>query len=305
MARPSSDAAMPTLRQVLARVHMRLILFAVLMAGVTLTITGVLVIRGYADRNLALIARTVAYTVEPALVFEDMEAARRGIGAVAASESVHRVDVRDGDGRLLVQWQRPGGGVMAVVEGAIARLVAPSPAISEIRRGDRLIARVGVYGGAEGLGRFILSGLATALACLVLTLVATWTLARRLQRDVTDPLGRIAEVAHAVSADRQFDRRAPTSYIQEVDQLGRDFNALLDELRDWHSGVLSHNRMLERQATRDALTGLGNRTMFEDALPAAIAQADAKRASFAIVYIDVNRFKAVNDICGHPFGCKQ
>ncbi|WP_218647344.1 diguanylate cyclase domain-containing protein [Sphingobium lactosutens] len=298
----SSQPAMPTLRQVLARVHMRLILCAVLMAGVTLMVTGVLVIRGYADRNLALIARTVAYTVEPALVFDDMDAARRGMAAVAASESVHRVDVRDGRGRLLVEWRRPSAGVMTVIERGIAELVAPSPARADVRRGSILVAQVRVYGGADGLGRFILSGVATALACLVLTLLATWTLARRLQRDVTEPLAHIAEVAHAVRADRQFDRRVPTSDIHEVDQLGRDFNALMDELRDWHRGVVSHNRMLERQATRDTLTGLGNRAMFEQALPATIAQADRDRTPFAVFYIDVNRFKQVNDTHGHDAG---
>jgi diguanylate cyclase (GGDEF)-like protein len=60
--------------------------------------------------------------------------------------------------------------------------------------------------------------------------------------------------------------------------------------------------MLEQQATRDALTGLGNRAMFERALPATIAQADALNLPFAILYLDVNRFKPVNDTYGHDAG---
>ena len=147
---------------------------------------------------------------------------------------------------MLVEWQRPDEGVIAAAERGVANLVAPSPAMANIQRGRDVIAQVRIYGGADGLGRFILSGLATALACLVLTLIATWTLSRRLQRDVTEPLGRIADVAHAVRADRQFDRRVPTSDIQEVDQLDRDFNALLDELHDWHNGIITRNRMLGR-----------------------------------------------------------
>ncbi|WP_218036697.1 diguanylate cyclase [Sphingobium sp. EM0848] len=297
-----TKSSMPTLRQVLARMHLRIILCAVLMAGVTLILTGVLVIRGYSGRNLTLIARTVAYTVEPALVFDDMEAAKRGIAAVASSESVHRVEISDGSGRVLIVWQRPKDGFMTMVERNIGELVAPLPALADVRRVGPLAAKVRIYGGADGLGRFILSGLATALACLVLTSLATWRLARRLQRDVTEPLASIAEVAHAVRADRQFDRRVPTSNIQEVDQLGHDFNALLDELHDWHRGVLSHNRMLEQQATSDALTGLGNRAMFERVLPATVAMAKAQQLSFAIVYIDLNHFKQVNDTHGHDGG---
>lgn len=296
-----SDPAMPTLRTVLARVHMRLILFAVLMAGATLLITGVVVIRGYAERNLSLIAQTVAYTVEPALVFDDMQAARDGIATVAASESVRAVEVRDVRGRLLVDWRRPDGGMMA----AIARgggLLAPSPALATIRRGQDVIAHVRVSGDAGGLGRYILAALLAGLTCLILTVLATQMLARRLQQDVTAPLARIAEVAHAVRADRQFDRRVPPSDILEIDRLGRDFNALLDELDDWHAGLLSENRMLEKQATRDALTGLGNRVMFEQVLPGIMARADADGGAFAAVYIDVNRFKQVNDRHGHDAG---
>jgi len=300
MAAPS-DPAMPTLRTVLARVHMRLILFAVLMAGATLLITGVVVIRGYAERNLSLIAQTVAYTVEPALVFDDMQAARDGIATVAASESVRAVEVRDVRNRLLVEWRRPDSGVMAAI-GRGGGLFAPSPALAAVRRGQDVVGHVRVFGDAGGLGRYILAGLLAALTCLALTVIATQMLARRLQRDVTEPLARIAEVAHAVRADRQFDRRVPASDILEVDQLGRDFNALLDELDDWHAGLLSENRMLEKQATRDALTGLGNRVMFEQVLPVAIARADAQGSAFAAVYIDVNRFKQVNDRHGHDAG---
>jgi diguanylate cyclase (GGDEF)-like protein len=293
---------MPTIHQVLARTHMRLILCAVLMVSVTLILTGVLVIGGYSDRNLALIARTVAYTVEPALVFDDMDAAKRGIAAVATSESVHRIEVRDDKGRVLIAWERPSGGIMTGIERRIGEVVAPSPAIARVGKGGPMAATIRVYGGADGLGHFILSGAVSALASLVLTLLATWVLAQRLQRDVTEPLTRIAEVAHAVRADRQFDRRVPGFNIQEVDQLGHDFNALLDELHDWHRGVVSHNRILERQATSDALTGLGNRAMFDQVLSSTIALAKAEQLSFAIIYIDLDRFKQVNDTYGHDAG---
>ena len=42
--------------------------------------------------------------------------------------------------------------------------------------------------------------------------------------------------------------------------------------------------------------------MFEQALPAAVAQSDAEARSFAVLYIDVNRFKLVNDTHGHDAG---
>jgi diguanylate cyclase (GGDEF)-like protein len=293
---------LPTLRQVLARVHLRLTLFAIVMAGATLTITGVLVIRGYADRNLALIAQTVSYTVEPALVFDDIDAVREGIVMVASSEGVNMVEVRDNDDRLIAEWQRPGAGLMVALEKTAGRLLWPDPSVAVVRHGNEAIAEVRVFGDAGGIGRYVMSGILTALACLGLTAVATHLLARRLQKDVTTPLAQIASAAHAVRADRSFDRRAPRADISEIDELGQDFNALMDELQSWHAGITSENRTLAQQATHDVLTGLGNRAMFDQRLALAVEKSAQSGEAFAVLYLDANRFKQVNDRYGHDAG---
>jgi diguanylate cyclase (GGDEF)-like protein len=236
------------------------------------------------------------------LVFDDVDAARRGIATVAASESVRSVELHGRDGRLIAAWNQPDRGMTGGLSRIVDALFWPSPVRVPVHHGPVVVAEVQVFGDAGGLGRYILSGVATALACLGLTIVATQLLARRLQRDVTGPLAHIADVAHAVRTDRQFDRRVPAAGIQEVDQFARDFNALLDELDEWHAGILNENRILERQATRDPLTGLGNRAMFERELAATMAQADESDTSFAVIYVDVNRFKQVNDSHGHDAG---
>ncbi|MBJ7444368.1 MAG: diguanylate cyclase [Sphingobium sp.] len=301
MTRPAAPL-MPTLRQILARVHTRLILFAVLMAGVTLIAAGVLIMRDYAERNLALVARTASYTIEPALLFDDMAAAQDGIAMVANGQGVRLVEVRDNQGRLMTRWIRPDAGAMARLEATAGKLLWPSPVTEPVRHGRDVIARLTVHGDAGAIGRYLLSGVVIALACLGLTVIATQILARRLQKDVTGPLAQIADVAHAVRVDRRFDMRVPGADIAEVDQLARDFNALLDELQQWHAGLLSENRQLEHQATRDPLTGLGNRAMFERQLAASVEAAEQTGQGFAIIYADVNRFKQVNDGHGHDAG---
>ena len=59
----------PTLRSVIGRGHLSLALMAVSMASISLTLLGVLALRVYADHNLHLIARSINYTVEAAVVF--------------------------------------------------------------------------------------------------------------------------------------------------------------------------------------------------------------------------------------------
>ncbi|WP_018952840.1 EAL domain-containing protein [Thioalkalivibrio sulfidiphilus] len=61
-------------------------------------------------------------------------------------------------------------------------------------------------------------------------------------------------------------------------------------------------RQLSWQATHDALTGLFNRYEFEQRLAQALAQARDRLAHHAVLYMDLDQFKVVNDTCGHSAG---
>src|SRR6202035_176481 len=52
----------------------------------------------------------------------------------------------------------------------------------------------------------------------------------------------------------------------------------------------------------DPLTALANRTLFLDRLEHAAARAERERSSLAVLFIDVDRFKGVNDSFGHAIG---
>jgi diguanylate cyclase (GGDEF)-like protein/PAS domain S-box-containing protein len=59
---------------------------------------------------------------------------------------------------------------------------------------------------------------------------------------------------------------------------------------------------LEHLARHDPLTGLPNRHLFTDRLRQALAQGKRRKAPFAILYLDLNDFKPVNDVHGHKAG---
>jgi len=59
---------------------------------------------------------------------------------------------------------------------------------------------------------------------------------------------------------------------------------------------------LETMAMYDTLTGLGNRNLFDIELPRAVAIAYRKQHSFGLLLMDLDRFKAVNDLYGHAAG---
>jgi len=72
-----------------------------------------------------------------------------------------------------------------------------------------------------------------------------------------------------------------------------------------HSDVTERRRLEDQiryQATHDYLTGLPNRYLFSDRLSQAIAQARRKDRKVALLFIDLDNFKVVNDTYGHDVG---
>ena len=62
------------------------------------------------------------------------------------------------------------------------------------------------------------------------------------------------------------------------------------------------NQVLKQLAYRDELTGLANRALFQQLLEHEISQAKRQQTKFAVLFIDLDRFKDVNDIYGHDVG---
>ncbi|PKN11429.1 MAG: two-component system response regulator [Deltaproteobacteria bacterium HGW-Deltaproteobacteria-4] len=65
-----------------------------------------------------------------------------------------------------------------------------------------------------------------------------------------------------------------------------------------------HEELINYQAYHDLLTSLPNRALFEDRITLAIAHARRYSENLAVMYLDVDRFKLVNDSMGHSMGDK-
>jgi len=63
-----------------------------------------------------------------------------------------------------------------------------------------------------------------------------------------------------------------------------------------------HEDQLEHQATHDPLTGIANRKLFDELLVRAVFRSERSRRAIAVLYMDLDGFKDVNDVFGHQAG---
>jgi len=88
------------------------------------------------------------------------------------------------------------------------------------------------------------------------------------------------------------------SAVRDAGGITQHYVALFSDI----TSIKEHENQLEHAAHYDALTGLPNRLLLADRLLQSILQAQRRRRPLAVVYIDLDGFKAVNDNHGHEAG---
>lgn len=145
-------------------------------------------------------------------------------------------------------------------------------------------------------------------------------LASLSQRVVTAPILQLARTARRITLTRNYKLRAECTTHDEIGDLAEDFNAMLDEIEareqelqqsqaelevkvnERTNELLEMTRQFEHQAFHDALTGLPNRMTFDRDLERSIAIAGRTGKQLAVMFLDLDRFKAINDTLGHAIG---
>ena len=106
--------------------------------------------------------------------------------------------------------------------------------------------------------------------------------------------------------DRMAQLRRLDGTLVEVEYFGcaLRFNGCESVLNVAHDMTerREHEQAIEHQATHDLLTGLPNRALFLDRLALAIRRAERHRGRLAVMFVDLDKFKHVNDTLGHAAG---
>ncbi len=247
------------------------------------------------ERNRAAVrVLSAAVMTEPAWTLDEaaLNAAAQQIVAEPSVCSVEVLDLQPARAEKPIVVQASACGADVPVVSAEVPVIHEGRRIARLRLGfddteiDRLLAE----------RRHLMWWLVPAqVAVGVFVLLAV--LSARLLR----PLDRLKAQASALVL-REPAPEVPWQRRDEIGQLGQHLNEVRARLLALFAELENKNAELHMRAMFDPLTALPNRTLFEELTQHQLAAARRAGDPLAILFIDLDRFKKVNDTLGHTAG---
>ncbi|WP_197490211.1 sensor domain-containing diguanylate cyclase [Rheinheimera sp. SA_1] len=267
------------------------------------------------QNNALASAQVLGSSIAAALVFNDTKSAQQELQTFSRGTDLLAVQVLQNDQTLFVQWQQPD----------LPQTLTP-PAIwpqkvnvvsgwqqyqiqLPIMFKQELVGLLLVQLSLKNLQHQVMALIALmALITLLMLALASRGL-RLVQKRVLSPIVELAALAEQAARDNDYSVRGVVRRNDEVGRLTERINELFTQVaanQFWLKQQLADERQtgqqLKQLAHHDSLTGLPNRLYFQQQLSSSIQQALQHQKIMALMFIDLDNFKTVNDSFGHDYG---
>ena len=168
------------------------------------------------------------------------------------------------------------------------------PAQSGLPAETELVGFVGIHLDFSIFHERLLSNIKTAVVVLLIMLSAFALYGRRALRKALSSISELEEPIQALAEGNLDARFQPAKH--------REISNIVEALQSTAKALGERDAMLQQLANMDSLTGLCNRRRFLELLEQDLEQVEAGDHTSALLFIDLDQFKYINDACGHPAG---
>lgn len=265
------------------------------------------------DSKAVLIAANIAST----LLFKDIASANGTLRTLKVDPSVITAILYDEENKFFAGFSREG--YVSQIETYQLKLdgVYLEEEFVEVFRPviihDNRVGTVFIRSDLVELEEKIVNYSYIVMVIFLTSLILAAFLSHQLQKIITMPIQKLAQFVSQVSKDKDYSMRLDIESHDEIGVLAKEFNGMLETIEEHREKLQDQTDHLEqlvnlrseqlhKQANYDELTGLPNRRLLFQDIEKELSRCSRNGSSFSLMFLDLDRFKTINDSLGHAVG---